>query len=380
MIVVLITVFSLTTILQSLFERFSINRLIGGIIAFLSTFVFLIKPQRKMFVRVMILLCIAIKTILVSMNIHKDVNDLIFLFTTVMLITICTQQSNVEIFIKSCNKNKKCILSIAVLDCIILLYLLITKTGYTRSWDGEYFLGLCNTQHTMGSVCCLVIALLFLSSNMYKRKWVYLGLLILIPAYALLETGARTFLIPLVIMCYLFISYEVPNKHTRVLICMSGICLAIIFFSSSGIATKFLYTANNNYSTDVISNITSGRSKFWIIDLSIFSSGNPIEWLIGQSFSRVYSVNLETTNMEIWAHNDIIHLLVGIGLVGTGIYLMLIFRVIKEMFFVTDSLLNKFLLALYIFFPMFFNGFFVYQHYFYSFLILFFIILIQKES
>ena len=215
---------------------------------------------------------------------------------------------------------------------------------------------------------------------MYKRKWVYLGLLILIPAYALLETGARTFLIPLVIMCYLFISYEVPNKHTRVLICMSGICLAIIFFSSSGIATKFLYTANNNYSTDVISNITSGRSKFWIIDLSIFSSGNPIEWLIGQSFSRVYSVNLETTNMEIWAHNDIIHLLVGIGLVGTGIYLMLIFRVIKEMFFVTDSLLNKFLLALYIFFPMFFNGFFVYQHYFYSFLILFFIILIQKES
>jgi hypothetical protein len=122
---------------------------------------------------------------------------------------------------------------------------------------------------------------------------------------------------------------------------------------------------------------TSGRSVFWLIDLRAFYDFGFLNKLAGNGFDYIYYVNKTFYNMEIWAHNDIINLLLSVGLIGTSVYLFVIGRMIKNINVTVGKRFPSALLISYVVFPALINGFFMYQHYLYSFVIL--AIFIMKE-
>ena len=213
-----------------------------------------------------------------------------------------------------------------------------------------------------------------------KNTKLWYGVLMLIPSFGILESGARVFLFPMAILLVLYIQYTIKKPLLRIIIYIFGIVCGLAVILRSNMAEKFAFVANNQYATNAFSSFTSGRSEFWAVDLKYYFTGNIFQLLFGRSFSEVYAINLKEVRLEIWSHNDLIHLLNGAGLIGTMLYLMILKDVFREIRSAIRSNLQYIMLLAYVFLPMLLNGFFPYQHYLYSFFILFFILMIKKEN
>ena len=376
LIILLIVVFSFTTTVQSLFDRFSINRIIGGLLAVVSALLFFIRPEIKSFYKVTVLFVIALISLVSSVDISKDLTDFIYLFATILMILNISNKNNTALFIKSFNKFLKPISFFVIVECGILLVLLLTKKGYAYHWgESRYFLGLCNGQHTMASLCCLIVTFTIFIILQKKKHLIFWGMLVLIPSYAIFETGARVFLFPLAILLFFLIQISVKRKAIRISIYSIGIVLFVLIILHSSMLDKFQFVTGNSYAGNLARDFSSGRTEFWKVDLELFASGNFFQIIFGRGFASVYLTNLKKVSMEIWAHNDIIHLLVGTGICGAYIYISIVytaFRNVKKLF------KNRYVFAVlvvYVIVPMLLNGFFVLQHYVYSFVTLYLIML-----
>ena len=380
-LVYLILLFSLTTLCQSLFDRVSINKLLGALIAVFSSIVFLIQLKRKVLFRFCILLMDACFSFLVSKNLSKDVNDWIFFFTTILVLMVMADSNN-RIYLKDyISRNLNLINLLVHIECLILVVLLITKTGYTYHWgEGGFFVGLCNSQHTLASLCCLILSMILMVCVLQNKYKQWYGVLMVVPSLGILESGARVFLFPMAILLVLYIQYTIRKPVFRVLVYLLGILCGLAIILRSNMAEKFAFVTNNQYATNALSSFTSGRSEFWVVDLKYYSTGNLFQLLFGRSFSDVYAINLKEVRLEIWSHNDLIHLLNGAGLIGVIMYLLILKDVFREIRSAIHSNLQYLMLIVYVFLPMLLNGFFPYQHYLYSFFILFFILMIKKEK
>ncbi|MCR4697459.1 MAG: hypothetical protein K5654_09135 [Lachnospiraceae bacterium] len=379
-IVSLIIVYSFTTIIQSKIDIFSINKIVGGTLAFLSVILFCIKPKPSAFLGIFYFIINALISIITSKRISIEINDFVYLFATLLMLVTISNEKNIELFLDALKKRRKIIIIFVILECIILLYLLITKTGYSYHWgEGRYFHGMCNSQHTMASDACLIISFLVFLAKTDKR-YIRYGLLAIIPAYAIFETGARVFLIPLAILTVYLIQNKFRKRFARIIIYIIGIVVSAYIMVNSAMMDKFSFVINNPYAINQMSGFTSGRTEFWKEDIKLFISGSPIQILFGRTFWDVYSTNFLKVRMEIWAHNDLIHLLIGTGLVGASIYTLFI---CYSLFSVRDKINNKttyIMLIIYVVLPLFFNGFFLYQHFLYSFVVLLFAIVLTKDG
>lgn len=380
-LVYLILLFSLTTLCQSLFDRVSLNKLLGAFIAFFSGIVFMVQPKRKVFLRLCILLIDAFFSIAVSINISKDINDWIFCFTTILVLAVIADPNNHLYLKKNIYKDIKVIRWLAHIECLILAVLLVTRTGYTYHWGEDgFFVGLCNSQHTLASLCCLILTMLLMVCVVQNNNKLWYGVLMLVPSFGILESGARVFMFPMAILLVLYIQYTIKKPLLRIFIYFLGIVCGLAIILRSNMAEKFAFVVNNQYATNAFSSFTSGRSEFWLVDLKYYFTGNLFQLLFGRSFSEVYAINLKEVSLEIWSHNDLIHLLNGAGLIGVIMYLLILKDVFREIRSAIHSNLQYLMLIAYVFLPMLLNGFFPYQHYLYSFFILFFILMIKKEK
>lgn len=380
-LVYLILLFSLTTLCQSLFDRVPINKILGALIAVFSGIVFMVHPKRKVFLIFYILLMDACFSIAVSVNISKDINDWIFFFTTILVLMVIADPNNRVYLEENIYKDIKLIRWLVHVECLILAVLLITRTGYTYHWgEGSYFVGLCNSQHTLASLCCLILSMLLMVCIVQNNNKLWYGVLMLVPSFGILESGARVFMFPMAILLVLYIQYTIKNPLLRILIYFLGMVCGLAIIFRSNMAEKFAFVVNNQYATNAFSSFTSGRSEFWAVDLKYYFTGNLFQLLFGRSFSEVYAINLKEVGLEIWSHNDLIHLLNGAGLIGGIMYLLILKDVFHEIRSAIHSNLQYLMLMAYVFLPMLLNGFFPYQHYLYSFFSLFVILMIKKEK
>ena len=251
---------------------------------------------------------------------------------------------------------------------------MVAGIGYELNWDGtKYFVGLCFSQHTMASLCCLIVSLILFISKTENKFCILHCIMLCIPTYAILESGARVFLIPILICWYLFFHFAIKSKLYRRILYVACIVLSFFVLLNTSMINKFIYALGNSQSNNLISSFTSGRSEFWKYDIEYYFSANCLEWFLGTSFSDVYAVNMQTLNLDIWAHNDIIHLLIGGGIVGVICYSFLIFRLFNSMREYRIGGIVYISMILYLVIPMLLNGFFIYQHFVYSFIILYFV-------
>lgn len=184
---------------------------------------------------------------------------------------------------------------------------------------------------------------------------------------AILESGARIFLIPVIVILYVFYRYYIDSITVKTVCFPILIIAAIYIFINSGMLEKFAFVKDNTYiSSNMLGQITSGRTEFWMIDLNAFQDYSLLNKLVGKGFDNVYRINKAGYGMAIWAHNDVINTLLSTGLLGCLLYLIAFIQHIYTIFKSHSTRIERALISSYIVIPMLLNGYCVYQHYLYS--------------
>ncbi|MCI8550435.1 MAG: hypothetical protein HFI68_07600 [Lachnospiraceae bacterium] len=252
----------------------------------------------------------------------------------------------------------------------VVIVSLLSPSSYIQNWGGSsYFKGFTDSSHAAASSCCLALCLAVFAFNEKKYeilKYILLGIF----SATIFATGARVFLIPLGIILVYCVRADTNKKAVRIGIYFVGFLLAVALFIKTGMINKFIYVIEDPFgqSSSFFESFTSGRSKFWWVDLKDYFNSDLLCMITGHGFDYIYQLNLRSVGMEIWAHNDFINILVGAGIIGLSVYLGILYRGYKKIL-KSESGMVKFLLVIYVLFPAFFNGFYIYYHFLNSFII-----------
>jgi hypothetical protein len=269
-------------------------------------------------------------------------------------------------FIKHKKTNK-----VVILICVLLVLVsLVTKAGYRYTWEGSYYVGFSSLAHTAAASIFLVISILLITYYTKRFSWIILLCLLLL-TYGVFETGARTYIVPAVIVVYLYLNKCRGRKRMKYLLYALGLAATFVILSKSSIIAKFNFTstANEYVEVDALAQQTSGRSAFWVIDINGFLDGSLFAKILGHGHGYTYYLNKKFYHLDIWAHNDFIQLLVGGGLLTLAVYIIALRKTVKSIL-KKHKVLDRIVFVTYILFPATFNGFYNYSHYFLSFIVL----------
>ena len=114
---------------------------------------------------------------------------------------------------------------------------------------------------------------------------------------------------------------RVKSKRNFYLLLLPLGFLTLLLMAISGIGDKIQATQYTGKSYhDFWATISSGRTVFWKWDLEAFFALPFWQQFVGNGFNFAYEVT-EKHLVALWAHNDIIHLLMNFGYIGVAIYL-----------------------------------------------------------
>ena len=378
-LVVLILAYTVFAMVQSLIS-FSMNRVIGGALFLVLAFDFLRHLTGPKIVGACFVGLIAAVGIGVSTTSRSDeIEYWIYWGCTMLMLCYIARPGAIDDLVEACFRCKRLMAAAAIMVACLIAVLLVTRTGYYRSWGGSlYFSGLCNTAHTMGSVCCIVLAMTLLSSRIRAFSISVSYLVAAMALFALLQTGARTFLVPAFIVLLLLVKSTIPWKWLRVVVLAFVVAAVVAVFITSGMADKFTYVMQQD-GNEQASAFSSGRIDYWAADLGAFFAGGPLNQLLGNSASFVYDLNQKVFLMRIWSHNDFVMTLCVTGWCGLFLYI----AALKNFFVCLHKRLRSghfFLLLVYVLFPAMINGFYGYQHLLYSTVILVCALVIGRDG
>ena len=364
-IVLIVATYIVTTLLQGALGSIPINKILGFALVVLLIFEWV--STRRSHLSYLGLLCfvlLSLHSTLVMISASQELNDLVYLASTMLMISlICSPRFRTSI-LEALLQYRTYISVVVIFSSMFLLLLLATGTGYVVAWgEAPYFKGLCNTEHTLASICTLLLVLIIFLVRTNGSKAVYCGCSLVI-IYATLETGARTFLVPVLICLLLLIQNLFAYKWTKAALLLLVLFFGEAVFLKSGMANKFEFASGN------ISAITNGRNEIWLTDILAWANSGSMGIAFGNAFSTIYELNKRALSLYIWAHDDLVMLLYGFGLTGLCLYLACLCTLFHSLF----ASLNKgaaVLLTVFILFPLLLNGFFPYQHLVYAFVLLY---------
>lgn len=358
-----ILLFSFTTLTYSLYPF--INRIIGLFLVPTFLGLYIITLRKKDILFLICIIAIGLLSFFMStFDYSKNLNDCIyFCFYGLLLWKLADKGFSIS-FLKIMNKHIFIIKLFSIIDFFIVLLCLLAPSSYKSNWGNTYFSGLAYSSHSLCCGICIVAGLYLLTIN--KKSSDLLSLLILtIYSYAILQSGARTYLISLLAIWIIYFKYLVNNKKIIKLFMPIILIAGIYILINSNFMDKMNFSVNNEYSvsSDKIVDFTSGRLDFWLIDLSAFKFGSFIQILFGQGFDSVYYINKAQYGLFIWAHNDFINTLLCNGLIGLIIYCLPMIKLFKVKY---NSLIMNFTIFIFVFGVAFINGMFSYAHYLFA--------------
>lgn len=366
----LIILFSISTLTYRLWPP--INKILAIFIILSLLLIFKKKITKEKVVYSYVLGTVFLFGTVVTNNISLNSKDFLYWAITILL---CIELTDVEFVekIQICLLESKTIMRLALLVGNFLLMIgFFIPECYSGAWSGKYYLGFAYSQHSICCACCilLTIALFYFHSSSFSLQY----LLCVGPAsWAILESGARTFLISLVIIWAFIYLNAFKTRHIKMFVFPLIFLFASYVFINSGVMEKFVYTSGNTYtSSNKWVAISSGRLDFWLIDIKAYLAASPLYKLIGHGFSYVYELNQKEYGLYIWAHNDIIDVLLSCGILGLLAYIYIIVKMLRTIRKINIRKIERRMLIIFLIFPLLVNGLFGYQHYLYSFIILLF--------
>lgn len=344
-----------------------INRVLALFIIAALVSCFLTNIRQKDVIIGLGLIGVLIFSVVMAEDMAQNLEDWLYWAVTCVFLAMLTRAD----FVKKLNASIK---SQRVIVCLIIWTAnIVLSIGFfiPSCYAGGYYIGFSYSQHVLSCGCCILLALVLFYFK--GRTASVKQLLSMLPAtLAILSGGARTFIISIVVIWFLFFLDFVKNARTRLVAVPVFLVVAIVLFLDSGMMQKFLITTDNIYiSENTLTAMSSGRLEFWNLDIMAFLDADMLKKLLGHGFDYVYRLNYLEYGLAIWAHNDIINLLICAGLLGTAIYISVFSSFLRCVFKKIDQKKRGIACVLYVMLPMLLNGLFLYQHYLYSVVILY---------
>lgn len=362
LMVYLMIMFTISTMTQSLYPV-SLNRvfMFGMFLIIIKSF--LNNTKKYIIGYLLVIAFLFAMSILFCEDLKQNFNDFVYFVTTVVWLLYISDKQHLNMLLKAVIAKKRIIYTICiVLACITLVSFLINKC-YSASWGGDLsYIGFCDTAHIAASSLCCVSTLL-LVTTMQESFNIKKFLVLLIFAYGIMQTGARVFMIPSIIIIFVYIQDKIKRKSRKILLYAFSAAPAYYVLLNSRMVKKMIFAFNGGYTQQAFSldAITSGRITIWETELTDFVNSNFGFKLVGHGFDYVYSLNEKVLSTRIWAHNDFVNLLISVGIIGLMVYLLAINGFVKRIL-VNQRLSHKLLLFVYFIFSAFLNGMYMYQH------------------
>lgn len=349
----------------------AINIILGFFIFGILILIYFDSLKKKDIAILLPIILISVLSLRYMENISTNIGDALRWIITLMLLwKICDKDFSSKIFL-SCKKISR------VLNCISLINILIIAVGlfldicYSHSWEGRYYICFAYSEHSFCCSALISFVLVLISAEKNKRYLIKIPCFLIL-SFSIFQSGARTYIISIIILWLFVFKYYIQNKKLKYYLIPLFMVLFVFFIVNSNIMEKIIFTYNNQYiSNDTSTSISSGRFDFWKIDLHAFSELNLFDQLFGTSFDYVYIVNLNNYGLEIWAHNDFINVLLCNGIFGLFIYVVVLMRTIFVMFKNKVKHFDAILVFMFYLIVAFINGLFGYQHYLYCYVLLY---------
>lgn len=389
--VILLYIFAFSCLVNGLIKNFRINLVLGIVFLFFLSINFFYRISLRQFTLIIYLFVSAFfalfSTICNSQYfVIEGVRDL-FLFTFNVMLLICLLDNSFTNGILKVFQSKSRLIYLFSVILNFIIYFMLTLDDCYKDvslWKGSYFYGVSFGPHALASVVCFIATLKLLCIRFFEKiSFIHL-MLFLLDYFVILQTGARAFIIPIIICIYIFIYlsrnssslfFLVSLLSIAILTPLSNFCDKTISVDTYGVISNVSHSYNtySKYSLPslylILNSFTSGRLIIWTNDLVSFFNGNLIELLLGKGFNFAYIVNSVCSNSPIWAHSDFVSIFISSGLLGLLLYLHVLRRVFISIHY-KYKILN-FCLVMYAIFPAFFNGFYMYQSFVFSFMCLF---------
>lgn len=319
-------IFPITTILQGLPIMGNLNRFII-VFLFVGVFVVLLKDGKSSAYNLILIfitfLLSFISIFLLNGNPIYSLNDALYFPSWIFIMLYSTKYYD-EIK-KRIVINEKFINAMLLFWNFIVFISLFFSSSYTHHWgDGTYFQSFSNAEHRFAASCLFALVVGFIN-YLKKRKFSRL-LLIILPLIGIYLSGARTYLALLLLLVFGFM-YKISKNKVKLIVYFSIIvCLCFMLLKVTPMGEKFMLTLQEESFRDPLATFTNGRSIFWKLQLSSFFDLNIFNLIFGAGYNFVYDVS------NLWAHNDVINILLNFGFVGVFMYLYTYFKFIIHSF------------------------------------------------
>ena len=199
---------------------------------------------------------------------------------------------------------------------------------FSQSHSGGYFVSFAGTSFRLMPSTLIIIAL---AMYMYIRtkRFAY-NFYLLLPLYATFMGNSRTYFGVAIILFVAYVYMTMKKKRNFYFILIPLIILITIIAMAGGFGNKVGSTSYTDQSYfDFWGTVTSGRTVFWEWDLVAFFKLPFWQQFVGNGFNFVYDVN-GAQMARIWAHNDIINILMNFGYIGLVVYSWVFVRLVRS--------------------------------------------------
>ena len=223
-------------------------------------------------------------------------------------------------------KNYRYLSWITFIWNLLILVSIPMPSSWAVQWGGaRYFSSFVRSAFQLMPTAMLAMALNLILLKV-DGKAIKALLYSILPLYAGLQGGSRTYFVLICIMALLvLLNCRLSKGQIFVLVFLIS-ALVIWQFASSGIASKMANVTSveqRDYSgMGFLGTLTSGRSEFWLYDLQAFFKLNPLQQFVGNGFSFSFDTNLESVGNYIFAHDDFINILMESGYIGLIVYFL----------------------------------------------------------
>lgn len=260
-------------------------------------------------------------------------NHLFNYIDAILLMLFMTNSKNIESIDLLIKKHLKLIKNVVIIINIVELVMLITHKGYVDiySWQGTFFQGTNSMPHTLSylMLATMIFGIIYIIYT--HKKW--FSFMLLIPIYCIFVSGARISLILAAILVMLLLSFAITENQKSLIVKTFKIVpplLVVLFLFRNKILGSDLMSKIAVRTTS--GNTTAGRVYIWSDLLHHYlNDSNFVQYFFGQGDDKSYYFNLHNmkVNVEVWAHNDFIQIIIGKGLAGILMYIMALLSYFK---------------------------------------------------
>lgn len=372
LLLIVFSIYSITALTQNLWP-FKINRLVAAAAIVVLALANLRKAGKLDVCIYIHLAFVTVYTFFISKSRGTNLVDCVYYATAFLQLLYFARDYSWEKLAQSVERLHKFLGAIVIIDLVIVLVELVNPQCYVLSWgDYPYFYGWTDSAHTISACCCLALNLAMV--YFVDQKPSFRQLLVLeIYVYAILQTGARIYLIPSLMIPYLYLRKQVTPNFFKQVAGSVGLNLPGLLFGNAGMLRKILVQIGISHQStsnrEALDSFTNGRGTIWKADLTAWAQGTTVEKVFGRGFDFIYDWNLEKLGTPIGAHSDYVGILVCAGIVGLVCYLILTVWFLRRCSKGQDILTVLPIVGCMLI-QAFMNGFYPYYHYFASFLLM----------